>query len=117
MFGALQHVTTFRQPMKMNQYGRFVFASLAVGASAFLLPHRSVQGPALCSRRVSGTRAFSMAVSQDELKKQVGTLAHDLVRVYVWVCDTCSLGRVETHRWFVKGPSGSLPRSKWDKTV
>ena len=61
--------------MRMNNYG-FVFASLAVGASAFLLPSRPVQGPALCARRVSGARAFSMAVSQDELKKQVSTACH-----------------------------------------
>lgn len=47
-------------------------AMVTVGASAFILPVRQpLHGPALCTRRASTTTA-RFAVSQDELKKQVG---------------------------------------------
>lgn len=48
-----------------------VMAMVTVGASAFILPLKQpLNGPALCVQRASSTTRF--AVSQDELKKQVG---------------------------------------------
>ncbi|EWM26792.1 ribose-5-phosphate isomerase [Nannochloropsis gaditana] len=48
-----------------------VMAMVTVGASAFILPLKQpLNGPALCVQRASSTARF--AVSQDELKKQVG---------------------------------------------
>ena len=54
-----------------------VMAMVTVGASAFILPMKQpLQGPALCARRISSpsstARFAGAAVSQDELKKQVG---------------------------------------------
>jgi ribose 5-phosphate isomerase A len=50
-----------------------VMAMVTVGASAFILPVRQpLHGPALCVRRASTSTTARFAVSQDELKKQVG---------------------------------------------
>jgi hypothetical protein len=50
-----------------------VMAMVTVGASAFILPVRQpLHGPALCVRRASASTTARFAVSQDELKKQVG---------------------------------------------
>lgn len=71
--------TIFHHQAKMSRQRTLlsIAAMVTVGASAFVLPVRQpVTGPALCARKASASttaRALSMqAVSQDELKKQVG---------------------------------------------
>lgn len=69
---ATLHPSTSVPKMSRQKTLFSVMAMVTVGASAFILPVRQpLHGPALCVRRASASTA-RFAVSQDELKKQVG---------------------------------------------